>query len=33
MLCVTHGIDLSTLSRAEKDDLILSLFGRLDGQN
>lgn len=29
-LCVTHGIDLSTLSHAEKDTLILSLFGRLD---
>lgn len=28
-LCVTHGIDLSRLSHAEKDDLILSLFGRL----
>ena len=27
---MTHGIDLSTLSHAEKDDLILSLFGRLD---
>jgi len=27
---VTHGIDLSRLSHAEKDDLILSLFGRLD---
>ena len=29
-LCVTHGIDLGRLSHAEKDDLILSLFGRLD---
>jgi transposase len=27
---VTHGIDLSRLSHAEKDDLILSLFARLD---
>ena len=27
---MTHGIDLSTLSHAEKDTLILSLFGRLD---
>ncbi|MDQ2764182.1 MAG: IS66 family transposase [Pseudomonadota bacterium] len=27
---MTHGIDLSTLSHAEKDDLIRSLFGRLD---
>ena len=27
---MTHGIDLSTLSHAEKDDLILSLFARLD---
>jgi len=32
-LCVTHGIDLSKLSHAEKDDLILSLLplvGRLE---
>ena len=29
-LCVTYGIDLGRLSHAEKDDLILSLFGRLD---
>jgi len=29
-LCVTHGIDLGRLNHAEKDDLILSLFGRLD---
>jgi transposase len=27
---VTHGIDLGKLSHAEKDDLILTLFGRLD---
>jgi hypothetical protein len=27
---VTQGIDLSTLSHAEKDELILSLFGRLE---
>jgi len=27
---VTHGIDLGTLSHAEKDDLILLLLGRLD---
>ncbi len=27
---MTHGIDLNTLSHAEKDDLILSLFARLD---
>ena len=29
-LSVTHGIDLSTLSHAEKDDLILSLVGQLE---
>ena len=29
-LCVTPGIDLSTLSHAEKDGLILSLFGQLE---
>jgi hypothetical protein len=29
-LCVTQGIDLSTLSHAEKDDLILSLVGQLE---
>ena len=28
--CVTQGIDLSTLSHAEKDDLILSLVGQLE---
>jgi transposase len=27
---VTQGIDLSTLSHAEKDDLILSLVGQLE---
>lgn len=27
---MTYGIDLGRLSHAEKDDLILSLFGRLD---
>ena len=27
---MTHGIDLSTLSHAEKDDLILSLVGQLE---
>ena len=27
---MTHGIDLSRLSHAEKDHLILSLFGRVD---
>ena len=29
-LCVTPRIDLSALSHAEKDDLILSLFGQLE---
>jgi transposase len=29
-LCVTPGIDLSKLSHAEKDELILSLFGQLE---
>jgi hypothetical protein len=27
---VSHGIDLSALSHAEKDDLILSLVGQLE---